>query len=112
MRGILLFTIAVLILGIVYFPALFIGLVTINQNDYLFTLAQAIDRFGNSLLSPIFNKILITSDGIKFGDGRETISSVTGRNIIKGTLTKTGNLFAYLLDICFGKNHCIDSIGY
>ena len=112
MRGAILFVVALIILGICFIPGLIYGLCTINENTYLFDLAQSIDRFGNVLLGPILNKILITSDGYKFGNGQETMSSATGRNVIKGTLTPIGIKFNNLLSFCFGHDHAINSIGF
>tara|TARA_R110000787_G_scaffold169304_1_gene282059 strand:- start:1677 stop:1904 length:228 start_codon:yes stop_codon:yes gene_type:complete len=54
------------------------------------------------------NKILINSDGIKFG-GAETVSSALGKNALAGSLSPVGMLLVSLLDI-FEKDHAIKSV--
>lgn len=71
--------------------------------------AVNIDRFGNYEFRSLFNIILITKEGYKFGDFRETISSVIGKNKIKGTLTKTGKALDKIMEF-FDKGHSINSI--
>jgi 8-oxo-dGTP diphosphatase len=72
------------ILGIIY------GLITNPKNisNKLFKMAQSNDRFVNVTCEEIFNDKLIKDSNYKFGDGRETISSVIGRNKKVGTLSK------------------------
>ena len=65
--------------------------------------------FGNREFRATWNRFLITEDGYKFGDSRETISSVLGKNKIAGTLTKTGKILCCILD-SIDHNHCIKSI--
>ena len=77
--------------------------------SYFLVLAIAIDRFGNVQYRSLFNKVLITDNGYKFGDFRETISSVLGKNQRDGTLTKWGHTLANFLD-WLDKNHCQKSI--
>ena len=60
-------------------------------------------------MSKLFNDILITRDGYLFGDDRETISSVLGKNQITHTLTVFGKLLCKVLD-SIDKNHCRKSI--
>ena len=43
-------------------------------------IAIAIDQLGNVVCGRMFNDILITKDGYKFGDEDETISSCIGKN--------------------------------
>jgi hypothetical protein len=57
----------------------------------------------------LFNKVLIVELGYKFGQENETISSVLGKNLQQGTLTKTGIIIVYILDK-IDKNHVIKSI--
>ena len=72
--------------------------------------ATAIDRFGNYNFRTLWNSVLITKDSkYKFGDFRETISSVLGKNMMEGTLSNTGLSLAWILDL-IDKNHCIKSI--
>lgn len=109
MIGALLYIIA----GILLVPSLLIGgtygLLTVNQNDYLRSLAVAIDRMGNVILAPLFNKILITKEGYKFGNGKETMSSVIGKNEKTLTLKELGIWLSLLLD-WMDENHCENSI--
>jgi len=78
-------------------------------SGYLRSSAVNTDRFGNYEFRSLFNAILITKDGYKFGDFRETISSVIGKNKVKGTLTRTGRILDKILDL-LDKNHSIKSI--
>lgn len=112
MKGFLLFIVA-LFLSVIIYP---IGIIYAFFN-YLFankwkrmflSSALAIDLIGNTVCEDLFNNILRTT-GPRFGDSRETISSVLGKNQRDGTLTPLGNLLATLLDT-IDKNHCKDSI--
>lgn len=78
---------------------------------YWRNLAVNIDRFGNYEFRSLFNVLLITDDGYKFGDFRETISSVIGKNKVAGTLNKNGKTLDKILDF-FDENHSIKSINY
>ena len=44
-----------------------------------------------------------------FGDERETISSVLGKNERDGTLTNAGRMLCWILNV-LDKNHCKNSI--
>lgn len=78
-------------------------------NGYLRSFAIDVDRFGNHHFRSLFNATLITADGYKFGDFRETISSVLGKNQRDKTLTRTGEVLVFILDK-IDKNHCEKSI--
>tara|TARA_R110000868_G_scaffold124371_3_gene328841 strand:- start:2831 stop:3208 length:378 start_codon:yes stop_codon:yes gene_type:complete len=71
--------------------------------------ARSIDVFANVEAQELFNDILITVGGYKFGNKFETISSVLGKNQRDGTLTKVGTGLRILLDL-IEKNHCLLSI--
>lgn len=74
-------------MGIIY------GLFTNPQKikAKFYEMAQSNDRFVNGTCAELFNKVLLTEDSIhKFGDSRETVSSVLGRNKQAGTLSKHG----------------------
>ena len=77
--------------------------------NYFLETAIDIDRFGNRNFRTLLNTTLITKDGYKFGDYRETISSALGKNKLKNTLTKTGKALCAILDF-LDKDHCIKSI--
>jgi 8-oxo-dGTP diphosphatase len=78
-------------------------------NHYNFNLAIAKDQYGNALCKYLFNDVLITKDGYKFGDVDETISSCIGKNRVKGTLTFLGKFLDWTLDKV-QPNHSILSI--
>ena len=74
-------------------------------------IAYSSDVKGNVLLADIFNEVLITKEGYKFGKEGESISSATGKNVLKGTLTSEGFIFNKALDLAFWeKNHAINAI--
>jgi hypothetical protein len=81
-----------------------------DKNGYFKSSAINIDKFGNREFRTLFNKVLILEDGCKFGNINETISSVLGRNELKGTLSKLGIILVWLLDK-IDKDHCFKSIG-
>jgi hypothetical protein len=81
-----------------------------DKFGYFESSAVNIDKFGNREFRTLFNKILILDDGCKFGNMEETISSVLGRNELKGTLSNTGKVIVWILDK-IDKNHCFKSIG-
>lgn len=78
-------------------------------SGYFKTFAIDVDRFGNSQYRSLFNRFLITENGYKFGDFRETISSALGKNVLKQTLTKSGKILVSILDF-LDENHCIKSV--
>ena len=83
---------------------------TLKQLDgYFYQTAFDIDRFGNHNFRTLLNATLILESGYKFGDFRETISSVLGKNQRDGTLSVTGKGIVYLLD-SLDENHCQKSI--
>ena len=109
--GFILFIISIILLipsfpiGITYalFSILFSKYSTRIKNKelnlYFRKLAIAVDQFGNVLMGPLFNKILITKDSKhKFGNVDETISSVLGKNKLDNTLTKLGKWLANFLN--------------
>lgn len=78
-------------------------------NEYLFRIAVCIDQAGNVICCQLFDNVLIKKNGYKFGDEKETISSVIGKNKQTGTLTKAGNFIYSLLD-SIQKNHAENAI--
>lgn len=114
--GFLLFVLA-FVLTVLFAPVglVFTTIKSILKNDkkyiskYYRKLAIAIDRLGNVVMAEFFNAILITEEGHKFGDGRETISSVLGKN----SRTATFKLLGYCLNEILNKidhNHTIKNI--
>lgn len=75
-----------------------------------FNLAASIDRYGNICCAELFNAILIKDSVYLFGNGQETISSVLGRNLEDGKLTRLG-FWLHKLLCWLHKDHCVKSIG-
>lgn len=94
---------------IAYLFGCFVALCKGEFNSYNMELAKAKDRLGNVLCKYLFNLLLIKRKSYKFGNGKETISSVLGKNKRDKTLTIIGRLLDYVLDK-FDKNHSINSI--
>ena len=114
MNGLILYLIAILL----YIPLTVLNVMAVLKvygikwrvlDGYFFQTAIDIDRFGNRNLRTLLNLTLITEYGYRFGDERETISSVLGKNQRDYTLTVAGKLLAKLLD-WIDKNHCEKSI--
>lgn len=77
--------------------------------DFFKQTAIDLDRYGNHNYRTLFNITLIKSNGYKFGNVNETISSVLGKNKRNNTLSKIGIIICTILDF-LDKNHCIKSI--
>lgn len=111
--GFLLFIVAI----ILFIPLTMLNVIVVvwkkknlkTLNGYFYQTAVDIDRFGNHNLRTLLNLTLIHSEGYQFGDFRETISSVLGKNQITNTLTNTGKALVKLLD-WLDPNHCEKSI--
>ncbi|PKP28670.1 MAG: hypothetical protein CVU01_03720 [Bacteroidetes bacterium HGW-Bacteroidetes-18] len=80
-----------------------------NKEGYFKSSAISLDKFANREFRTLWNKILRTENGHKFGVIEETISSALGKNEQLGTLTKTGKRLVWLLNK-LDKNHCVKSI--
>lgn len=112
MKGFFLFLVAI----ILYIPLTFLNIIAVmfkygigSLAGYFYQTAIDIDRFGNRNLRTLLNTTLIKSNGYQFGDYRETISSVMGKNKVQGTLSLTGLIICRIIHI-FDHNHCIKSI--
>lgn len=107
--------ILVILAKVLYFfiePISLVYVVLIKKHSlkgYLKEYAIAIDRFGNYQYRTLFNHIWIKEKGYQFGDFRETISSVLGKNQRDGTLSKKGEILVSILDF-IDKDHCKKSI--
>ncbi len=119
--GVLVFLIAV-ILGAVLLPlGLVYGITDAffrmkfktglkRLNSYFYAVAISIDQLGNTICVELFNDTLIDKhNGHRFGNVDETISSVLGKNKLKGTLTIAGKILDWILDK-LDPNHSIKSI--
>ncbi len=62
------------------------------------SIATAIDLLGNTACADLFNNTLRTAGGYPFGNYRETISRVLGKNKALGTLSKSGQFIADTLN--------------
>lgn len=80
-----------------------------SLDDYFFRCAIATDQHANSFLAKLFNDVLIKKGGHKFGNPDETISSVLGKNKLKGKLSLLGKCLDLLLHL-LDNNHSIKSI--
>jgi hypothetical protein len=80
-----------------------------NKKGYWKSSAKSVDILANREFRTLWNKILRTENGYKFGAENETISSALGKNQRDGTLTKTGERLVKILDF-FDKDHCLKSI--
>ncbi len=111
MKNIFLFLTALLLFiflaPIGFFVAMFDSWSAIKK--YFFGMAVSIDQMGNVVAAKFFNWLLIDSDGHKFGDEDETISSVLGKNNKLDTLSKWGMFLDAILSL-FEENHSIKSI--
>lgn len=103
--GFILFIIAYILL----LPLTLINFFIVRKKGYFRDTALSIDVFANREFRATWNKFLIKHNGYKFGKNGETISSVLGKNQLKGTLTKTGYVLVRMLDK-IEDNHCIKSI--
>jgi hypothetical protein len=84
------------------------GIRTID--DKLFSLAKAVDIYGNVACCELFNVLFIQRGSKRrFGNYGETISSVIGKNKLCDTLTRTGKLLDAILEF-FDKGHSINAI--
>jgi len=98
---------AIAIIG--YLIGFFSSLIKGEFKKYHLHLAISIDQYGNCLCQYLFNSLLITKEGYKFGNIDETISSVLGKNKMSKNLTGLGRCLDYLLNL-FEKDHSIKSI--
>jgi len=73
--------------------------------------ARAIDVFANVNGAEFFDAIFIRDGGYKFGNPKETISSVIGKNQRDNTLSVAGQILRWMLDR-IDQDHCLNSINY
>ncbi len=77
--------------------------------EYFLHIAISIDQLGNVMCQDLFNYALIKDDSQPFGNPDETISSVLGKNLVKGNLTRAGKVLDTILNTV-DPGHSIDSI--
>ena len=76
---------------------------------WFFRTAREIDIFANVVGAEFWSSVFITDGGYKFGNPKETISSVLGKNQRDKTLTLLGDMIRWILDR-IEKDHCLLSI--
>lgn len=78
-----------------------------STQSYFYQMAFALDKFGNVLIAPMFNTIIIVTapQFLLFGNPDETISSCLGRNARYNNLSRMGRTLCCLLDL-IDKDHC------
>ena len=116
MIGLILFILSTFLACLIY-PIGFIysvGLTLLKSgykrlDDYLFNCALATDQHANVFLAKLFNDVMIKTNGHKFGNPDETISSVLGKNKLMGKLSYFGKCLDFLLHL-LDNNHSIKSI--
>ena len=87
-------------------------LLTGNKRElkvWFYRSAREIDVFANVVGSDLFNAIFLVDQGYKFGNPKETISSVLGKNQRDKTLSLAGDGLRRILDL-IDENHCLNSI--
>lgn len=95
------------IIGMFYASLYFASLK--EANGYYKQMALSKDQHSNVVMQYLFNHIMIKKDGYKFGNEDESISSVFGKNQLKGTLTVFGMFWNNFLSK-IEKDHSINSI--
>lgn len=76
---------------------------------YLNSLGVALSQLLNTTCSELFNGILITSNGFRFGNPDFTTSATLGMNYRDNTLKPIGKGFVWVLDKV-DPNHCLDAL--
>ena len=76
---------------------------------WFYRTAREIDLFANVVGAEFWNSVFITNGGYKFGNPKETISSVLGKNQRDKTLTLLGDALRWILDK-IDEDHCLNSI--
>jgi len=106
MIGFILFLIAYLLI----LPLTLINWITVKtKKGFFLETALNIDIFANREFRATWNKFLRKSNGYKFGEKGETISSALGKNQRDETLTRAGRIICSILD-WLDKEHCKKSI--
>lgn len=76
---------------------------------WFYRTAREIDLFANVVGAEFWNAVFIINGGYKFGNPKETISSVLGKNQRDKTLTLLGDMLRWVLDR-IDEDHCLNSI--
>ena len=78
---------------------------------WFYRTAREIDLFANVVGAEFWNAVFIINGGYKFGNPKETISSVLGKNQRDKTLTLLGDALRWVLDR-IDEDHCLNSINH
>tara|TARA_B100000900_G_scaffold403769_1_gene411261 strand:- start:827 stop:1216 length:390 start_codon:yes stop_codon:yes gene_type:complete len=76
---------------------------------WFYRTAREIDLFANVVGAEFWSAVFITDGGYKFGNPKETLSSVLGKNQRDKTLTLLGDALRWVLDR-IDEDHCLNSI--
>lgn len=106
---------------VVYWPFMYLRNLTVRafiptMGKKHFNLAFDLDVFGNYAFPDFWNWLFIKSkSNNKFGRLGETLSSVLGKNQLRGSLTIAGWIMVYILwavdlKYWFKGGHCLNSI--
>ena len=119
-KSFLLFGIAIVLLvtttpiGFAYalLRQLFVGKIKTLQ-IYFIEVALALDNAGNVIMQHLLNDILLikNTNTYQFGNKKETISSVIGKNHLTNTLSTLGKALNSFLNF-IDKDHSLNSIIY
>ena len=82
-----------------------------SLRDYLLEVALVLDQAGNVIMQHFLNAVLLKKlpNTYLFGNKKETISSVIGKNSQTNSLTSAGQLLNGFLN-AIDKNHTLNSI--
>jgi len=82
-----------------------------SLRDYLLEVALVLDQAGNVIMQHFLNAVLLKKlpNAYLFGNKKETISSVIGKNSLMDSLTSAGQLLNGFLN-AIDKNHTLNSI--
>ena len=82
-----------------------------SLRDYLLEVALVLDQAGNVIMQHFLNAVLLKKlpNAYLFGNKKETISSVIGKNSLTNSLTSAGQLLNGFLN-AIDKNHSLNSI--
>lgn len=106
--GIVLTLIAYFLIALLAIPGIIWGVIRAGSfariNNFFYWIAFSMDQTGNVLCQYLFNDLLITNKGHRFGNPDETVSHVLGKNKLQGTLTRLGKMICGILNL-LDKNH-------
>jgi hypothetical protein len=103
--GFLLFIVAY----VLYLPLTIINYCLVWKKGYFRDSAITLDKLANREFRTLWNRVLIVRGGYSFGKENETISSALGRNVLLGSLTRSGKVLVWILNQ-LDENHCLNSI--